>query len=83
VFANGYDDTPGAVMVDNVTCFKDRLVVQGRADGRSKCWVLELNSSNGQYEAVCKNNQVSSLKPCNLIFIAAIGAKLLQVVLFR
>ena len=42
IFADGSDTTPGAVMVDGVTCFKDFVAVEGRANGFTKCWAMDM-----------------------------------------
>lgn len=42
IFADGSDTSPGAVMLDSVTCFKDFVAVEGRSDGFTKVWVMEM-----------------------------------------
>jgi hypothetical protein len=42
VFGDGRDATPGSITVNYLACFSDRVVVEGRENGFTKCWVLEL-----------------------------------------
>ena len=44
IFADGSDTSPGAVMINGVTCFKDFVAVEGRANGFTKVWMVEMGA---------------------------------------
>jgi len=46
VFGDGSDLSPGAAMLEGVTCFKDHLVLHGRANGYTKVWVAPFASAD-------------------------------------
>ena len=43
IFDDGTDLSPGSPMIESVTCFKGCIILSGRANGFTKCWVVEMS----------------------------------------